>query len=478
MGVGIVGVALVSIILLVILVILVVSRYKKCPSDKIMVIYGKVGKNTDGTTRSARCIHGGAAFVIPVIQAYEYLDLTPIPIQINLRNALSKQNIRMDVPSSFTVGISTESTIMQNAAERLLGLSLQNVRDLASDIITGQLRLVVATMTIEEINSNRDKFLEEVTKNVEEELKKVGLRLINVNVTDITDESGYIEALGKEAAAKAINDAKVSVAEKERDGETGKASADKEKEINVAKAKAESIDGVNQSEIAIAKSNAARKEAEAEADKRATAAEKVQAAKALEEAYAAEKDAEDARAEKERATLNANMIVNAEAEKKQAIIEAEAEAEQIRAKAKGEADAILAKMKAEAEGMNEILTKQAEGLEKVVEAAGGNAEDAMKLLLVDKMPELLRIQTEAIKGIEIDKITVWENGNNANGKTSTANFLSGMLGVLPPMAELLGNAGLNLPEFLGTKIEETSLIEVIDEKETPTSDEEVEDIDE
>ena len=216
-----------TIIVVVLLVVLLglLSRYRKCPSDKVLVIYGKVGSDKSGQSRSAKCIHGGASFIIPVLQSYQYMDLTPISIIVDLKNALSKQNIRVDVPSRFTVGISTEPGIMQNAAERLLGLKLPEIQELAKDIIFGQLRLIIATMDIEEINTDRDKFLLSVSSNVEIELKKIGLRLINVNVTDINDESGYIEALGKEAAAKAINDAKKSVAEKNRDGEIGQANA-------------------------------------------------------------------------------------------------------------------------------------------------------------------------------------------------------------------------------------------------------------
>ncbi|MBQ1934856.1 MAG: flotillin family protein, partial [Clostridia bacterium] len=211
---------LISVIALVLISFIawLCSRYKKCPSDKIMVIYGSIGKNKDGTARSSRCIHGGAEFIVPVFQSYAYLDLTPISIQVDLKNALSRQNIRIDVPSRFTVGISTEPGVMQNAAERLLGLQLSEIQELSKDIIFGQLRLIIATMDIEEINTDRDKFLAAVSSNVETELRKIGLRLINVNVTDISDESGYIAALGKEAAAKAINDAKKSVAEQDRDG--------------------------------------------------------------------------------------------------------------------------------------------------------------------------------------------------------------------------------------------------------------------
>jgi SPFH domain / Band 7 family. len=309
--------ALITVIVVLVLFtfLFIISRYRKCPSDKIMVIYGKIGSSRDGTPVSCKCIHGGAAFIWPIIQDYEYLDLTPISISVDLENALSRQNIRINVPSRFTVGISTEPGVMQNAAERLLGLKLNEIQELAKDIIFGQLRLVVATMDIEEINTDRDKFLEAVSRNVETELKKIGLRLINVNVTDITDESGYIEALGREAAAKAINDAKKSVAEKNRDGAIGEANAIRDQRIQVALANSEAIKGENEAQAEIAQSNAVLRERQAEALKRATAAERIQAAKALEEAYSAEEKAELARAARERATQEADILVKTEIEK-------------------------------------------------------------------------------------------------------------------------------------------------------------------
>lgn len=444
--------ALIVVIVLLIFsfFLILLSRYRRCPSDKIMVIYGRVGSNKDGTACSSRCIHGGASFVWPVIQAYQYLDLTPISISVDLKNALSRQNIRIDVPSRFTVGISTEQGVMQNAAERLLGLKMQEVQELAKDIIFGQLRLVIATMDIEEINTDRDKFLEAVSRNVETELKKIGLRLINVNITDINDESGYIIALGKEAAAKAINDAKRTVAEKDRDGSIGQANAQRDQRIEVASADSTAIQGENQSQVEIARSNAERREQEAESMRLAISAEKIQAAKALEEAYAAEQAAESARAAREKATLEADIIVQAEIKKREIELQAEAEAEQIRRLAKGQADGILARMEAEAQGLQQMLTKQAIGLAEVVKAAGGNANDAMRLMLADKMEELLRVQVDAIKNIKIDKVTVWDGGSEREGgKTATANFVSGLMKSIPPMNDLFDMSGMQLPEYLG-----------------------------
>jgi flotillin len=478
----------VAAVVFFITILALISRYKRCPSDKILVIYGRTG----GT--SAKCVHGGGAFIWPVIQDYAFLDLKPLSIEANLTNALSRQNIRVDVPCRFTIAISTEPDSMNTAAERLLGLTSEQTQELAKDILFGQLRLVIATMTIEEINSDRDKFLDNISKNVDSELKKIGLKLINVNVTDIKDESGYIEALGKEAAAKAINEAKISVAEQEKIGETGKALADREKDTQIAEthrdrdvkiaitrkdkeisiataikdetigkaeaqretrvktseANAIAIQGENEAKIAIANSEALRREKEAESLRIAITAEKVQQAKALEASYVAEQQAELARSERERSTQIANIVIPAEIAKQRAIIEAQAAAETIRENAKGEADAIFAKMEAEAKGLLEILTKQADGYKQVVAAAGGDPNKAFQLLLIEKLPELVKTQVEAVKNIKIDKITVWDSGNGQgeNGNSTTANFVSGMMKTVPPLNDLFNMAGLNLPTYL------------------------------
>lgn len=465
--VGIVGVIIAAVVLLISVFALVASRYKKCPSDKIMVIYGKVGKSADGTSRAAKCIHGGACFVWPFFQAYSFLDLTPISISVDLKNALSRQNIRIDVPSVFTVGISTEAGVMQNAAERLRGLKLSDIQDLAKDIILGQLRLVIALMDIEEINTDRDKFLEAVSRNVEGELKKIGLRLINVNVTDINDESGYIEALGKEAAAKAINDAKRSVAEKNRDGSIGEANAVRDERIEVASANSTAVEGENDSQAKISQSNARRRQIEAEAERVASVAEMIAKANAKKEAYKAEQEAELARAEREKSTLEADVIVKQEIEKRKMELQAEAEAEMIRRKAKGEADAIRAMKEAEAQGMYEVLSKQALGFEKLVKAAGGSSDDAVKMLISDKIEQLVATQVEAVKGINIDKVTVWDSMGGKDGSSTTSNFISSLLKSVPPLSEMFKMSGMKLPEFLG-KVEESQDAEKADDNDEET----------
>jgi len=482
-----------------------VKRYKRCPSDRILVVYGKVG----GQGRTAKCVHGGAAFVIPIIQDYQYMDLTPIPIEVDLENALSRQNIRVNVPSRFMVGISTEEAGMTNAAERLLGLSQAEIRHLAADIIFGQLRVVIATMDIEEINSDREKFLINVSSSVEHELKKIGLKLINVNVTDITDDAGYIDALGKEATAHAVNDAKRLVAEKNRDGEIGQANAEETQRVQVADANskaqigeaeaeqrrrtsvaeanskaqigeaeadqrrrtnsaianAKAIEGENLSQVSIANTNADRKKKEAEALKISITAEKVNEAQAKEASYLAETIAETKRAERETATQKANIIVPAEIAKAKIEIEAEAEAERTRRIARGDADAIFLEMEAESRGNLEILVKQAEGFKAMVESAGENPREAVLLMIADKLPELVKLQVEAIKNIKIDKVTVWDSGNGSEKGGSTANFLKGMAGSIPPLEDLFSMAGMELPSYLkGNKVDEIETVDTIEDE--------------
>jgi flotillin len=458
--------------------VFIASRYRRCSSDRILVVYGKVGGQ-----KSANCFHGGAAFVWPVIQDYSYLSLTPIPIDIQLRGALSQQNIRVNTPSTFTVGISTEPGVMENAAERLLGQNMSQIQELAKDIIFGQMRVVIATMPIEEINADRDKLIANIANGVEVELRKVGLRLINVNVQDITDESGYIDALGREAAARAINEAKVKVSQQERDGDIGAAEADREKRVSVAAAQAHAVQGENEAAVQIANSNASRREREAEAMRIATAAEKVAAAKSLEESYASEESAERQRGKRDEATQLATIIVQAEIEKKKIEVLAEAEKTRVRLTAEaerlkielqaeaekrrieltaegdgarqrltqqGEADGLRAVMEAQAAGTLAQLQARADGFRAIVAAAGG-AEQAARLMVTEQLPKLVEEQVKAVSNLKIDKVTVWDGGAGADGKTGTAGFLSGLIGSLPPIHELARNAGIELPTYFGNQ---------------------------
>ena len=497
---GAIALIVVPVLLVLFFVTFLARQYRRCPSNRILVIYGKVAGQ-----RAARCIHGGGAFVVPLLQGYEYLSLEPMTIEIELTSALSKRNIRVNVPSTFTIGISTDPDIMNNAAERLLGLNDQAIAAQARDIILGQMRLVIATLGIEEINQDREKFLDLVNKNVSTEVNKIGLELINVNIRDITDESGYIEALGRKAASEAINAAKVEVAEANRSGAigestantdmqvqvsrqsaqsaTGQKEAERDKRVQVAKLEAEGVSGEasasREQSIAIAREAAlaeqGKKAAEAEqrvrvahleseavrgenesralmADSEATLAEKrADARRRGEVAMAlAARDVLMAEKEQELAKLQKTQLVQQTIERQKIEIDADAEAERIRRIARGEADAILAKYSAEAEGLLKVLDAKAAGYEKLLRVCGDRKDIAPALLIIEKLPELVAEQVKAIQNLKIDKITVWDSGGqNGDGSGSTKQFLRGLIGALPPIHELAEQVGIDLPEVLG-----------------------------
>ncbi|MCD6475038.1 MAG: hypothetical protein J7K85_02085 [Anaerolineaceae bacterium] len=450
-------------------VIYLASRFRRCPSDKILVIYGKVEKG-----HSSRTMHGGGAFIWPLIQDYAYMSLTPMTISIPLEGALSMQNIRIDVPSTFTVGISTRPEIMTNAAERLLGLNQTLIEDMAKEIIFGQLRLTVASLTIEQINQDRESFLDSIRQNVEPELNKIGLYLINVNITDITDESDYIDSIGKKAASEAINVARVDVAEQEKYGAVGESSAYRERDIrvaeNVAEAEkgrkkaeserriyvqdreAEAVTGENLARANIAQSEAALHVKEAEARQTAEVARRQAEAEIQQAQYLSEQE-----------RLRAEEVVQEEILRQKIEIAAEAEAERIRREARGRADGVLMAYEAEAEGIKKVLASKAAGYKALVAGAGNDPQAAATLLLLEKMEELVKYQTEAIQNLKIDKITVWDSGGNGDG-SATSNFISNLFKSLPPLQDVSKMAGIQLPDYLGSVVEEE--VEDIDSDDT------------
>lgn len=478
--------------------LVIARRYKRCPSNRILVIYGKTGAG-----RSAKCLHGGGAFVWPLIQNYEYLALDPVQIEIPLAAALSIENIRVNVPSVFTVAIGTDEETMNNAAVRLLGQNTQQIVKQAEDMIFGQLRQVIASMRIDDINRDRDTFLNKIQSNLEPELKKIGLVLLNVNIKDITDESGYIEAIGKKAASEAIQQAEIDVAQQVRKGAIGVAEAnrdqsievannektrdigtktaereravrlaDLEKErkigeqkaafeqemqvraaeqtmrISVAEANAKAVSGENKAKADIASANAELRVREAEAYQLGETRQREAQAAVLEAQYRAQARAAEAQAAKVEAEKRAELESLAKAVKAQVIVDAEAAAEKRRIEALGEASAIFAKLEAEARGNYEILAKKGEGLKRIVESCGGS-QAAFQMLMLEHIDGLSKTAAQAISNIKFDKIVVWDGGG-ADGKNATANFLKGVAGALPPTLQMMRDiGGIEMPEYFG-----------------------------
>lgn len=459
------GAALVLSLILVVMVIgiimVCVRRYKRCPSNKILVIYGKTASG------AAKCVHGGAAFVVPLFQAYDYLDLEPFVVPIDLSNALSQENIRVSVPTTVTAAVSNQPGIMQNAAIRLLGLATQQIQTLATDIIIGQMRAVIATMKIEDINRDRQAFMAKVNEAVAVELEKVGLAVINVNIRDLDDESGYIKAIGRKAAAEAINQANIDVAEQEKLGQMGVAARQRDQRVAVASANADAEIGEatatrnKRQRVATLDAEAVNTETEANANKaRYRATQKVaeeesrnkgeSAAKEADGSIRvaqenAQKKAEDARALRETSRLNAEIVVPAEADKKKVVIAADAQREQSVLIANGQAAATIAKMTAEGKGVQAVLDGKAIGYRNLVQAAG-DPQVATALLLIEKLVDISHIQAQAIQNLPIEKIVVWDGGGQGGGMTDLGKKI---MGALPPMHELAKQVGLEMPEFLG-----------------------------
>ena len=446
-----------------------ISRYKRCPSNKVLVIYGKTGRG------AAKCVHGGAALVWPLLQAYDYLDLEPFVVPIDLTNALSQENIRVSVPTTVTAAISNQTGIMENASVRLLGLNRSQIQNQAQDIILGQMRAVIATMQIEEINRDRQAFMAKVNEAVSVELEKIGLTAINVNIRDIEDESGYIKALGRKAAAEAINQANIDVAEQEKLGQTGVAERQRDTRVAVAAATANAEIGEatanrnKRQEVAGLEAQAVSAETDADAKKagyRANQQVAEQQARNRSESASreadgairvaqeiAEKKAEEARALREQARLNAEVVVPANAQREKIVIAADANKQEAIRIAEGQAQAILAKMTAEGKGVQAILDGKAEGYQRLVTACV-DAHQAAALLLIEKLTEVAGIQAKAIQDLPIEKIMVWDGGGQGN---SGLSGLGGrLLGALPPMHDLAKQVGLDLPEFLGRLVKEAA----------------------
>lgn len=425
-----------AVIMLVVMVMFVVSRYKTCPPNKILVKSGWIGGD-----QSAKVLHGGGTFVWPVIQEFSFLDKAPISTDVDLKGALSKQNIRVDVPSSFTFRIGGTPELMNAAAENLLGQTPDDIEKQAREMIFGQLRATIATMDIEEINGDRDKFEKLVMENIETELRKLGLELVNVNISDIKDESGYLSALGKEAASRATSDAQVKVANNERNGAIGQADAQADQRQKVAEANARAIQGENSAAVTEAQSKAEREVAEAEAARKSSAAKSVAEARAQQEGYAAEQDAETARADRDRAAQFASEVVPAEIAAQKLVVEARARKEA------ADLDAAATKVREAAP-----LLAQAEGFEAIVKAAGGDVQAAVMMMIADQMPTIVEAQAKAISNINFGEITV------VGGADTASDFLQSTTSMLPMMHQFAKGAGIELPGFLGKLLGDTPVL--------------------
>lgn len=498
------------------------SRYKVCPTNRLLVISGATSLKNDLGDPMPKVIAGGGTFVWPIIQQFDYLDLAPFTLRVALQDALSAETIRVAVPSAFTLAVGNGAPLKENAATRLLGKTEEEIKGLAAETIVGTLRQVIAIMTIQEINSNRDEFRRKIETTLVPELTKLGLALLNVNIQDLRDESGYLDALGKRAGSEATQRALGDVAEAEKVGAIRVAEAQREKDVIVAAQKRDQVIGVQEAQVqqtmrlasmtreqdvqtraqetqrdrevatldrerrvAVAEANATAVagEAAAEAQKRVriaetnadavkgetqaraqvaeseatlavTAAEarkRAETARAIADGQVAEATAKArevaalAEARQIEASERARLEAPAKAAAATAIVAAEGQAQQVTIAAEADATAVRVKLEAEAEGQYALLSQRAKGLKELVQAAG-SPEQAFALLLVDMVPTLVEKAAEAVKGVQVEKVIVWDAGGGGGAAGGVSRVTNDLVRSVPPAMDLIRHVtGIELP---------------------------------
>lgn len=434
-----------------------IATLKRCDSNEVLIVSGKQYGANKG--KPVSIYRGGTVNVLPLVQQVTTLSLIPMNIDVSLKDALSKGNIRVSIPSNFQIAFSDDTSLLENASKRLVGLSRHDVQILALDVIMGGMRAVIAGLAIEEINSDREKFMVEIEKQIKPELDKLGLVITNVNIQDITDEAGYLVAIGKKAAVKAIEEAKVEVAEQERIGAEGTAKQEAARLIEVEKQMTASVTGVAETKknrtVQVAKLESEteqekiayeQKRLEAEADLEVTRA-KTQETKLVAESKAQQailiQEKLEATLEKEK-----EVIVDQEIAKREAVLVAEAEAETITINAKAEAGAITLVAQAKANGVKAELDAQAQGYKEMFKDVDKDALLGMEYMKI--ATDVQKIHSDAISGIKIDKITVIDSGDGQ----AAPNFIKGFVDAMPLAHELGKSLGFDVPSFLGNKVEE------------------------
>ncbi|WP_414499340.1 flotillin family protein [Zymobacter sp. IVIA_12111.31 C1] len=459
----------ICVVLLLSICLFISKSYKKVPNNVLMVVYGVFGrkknKNVDSVGQAPQKVcQGGGIFVIPFLQDYRQMSLAPLTVSVDLKEALTIQKTRVDIPATFTVAIPTDKpSILNNAINRLLGMTSAQIIEQGNNIIIGQLRHVISRMKIDDIISDRDKFLELVNESVELELNKIGLTIINVNIKDILDNNDVINSLGQRETARTIESARIDVSQQQRISAMGIAENEKEREIGIARAEAQKTIGVQEahrdSTIRQAEIQAEQVSKENEsksliAQSESELAVKMADARRISEIAAAEADTRVAmeRQKAEQARIEKEAIPTANVDKRKLEIASEASAAQVRIAAQGEAEGIRIKAEAEAYSIEQQYRARSEGIAKLVDAFGGDSEKVIQLLLLDKSESLAAIQAEAIKNLKIDSLNVLGGGNGEKeGSGALTSLLKDYVGSVPLTSNFLNTMGYELPKYIVEK---------------------------
>jgi flotillin len=488
----IIAVAGASLLALLIAMMIISKNYIKVPPNEAAVFSGRKRKLSDGRIVGYRLVRGGAALRIPLLEKVDYLSLNVITIPLEIRRAYTLKGVPVSVKAVANVKIRSDDVSLQAAAERFLGMSQQEVQRVIFQTLEGHLRAILGTLTVEEINNDRQSFAQKLTSEAALDLERMGIGVDVLTIQEISDEEGYLDALGKRRTAEVKRDAQIGEAEATRDSKINASRAMQEGEK--VKLESEANIAFAQRELEVKR---AQFQGEVETERaRADQAGPLSSAKARQSVVAEEVRIEKIRTEerisveeqevkrKER-ELEATVIkpadaertaavLRAEAAKQAAILEAEgrkaaliaiaeAEQERLRQEGMGRASAIEAEGKAEAAKIEATGLAQAKAIEaqgiaeanailKKAEAWKQFNESARLQTILEKLPNILEASAPVFSAVasplgNIDKVVMIEQGNG-NGASGINRFASTAPSVVFGFLQQLEALGINVPNLI------------------------------
>ena len=375
--------ALISGLALALMIILVIFVVKSliiiCPPNRVAVISGRTRQTSDGRTVGYRALKGGRTLRIPLIEQVSWMDLNNIPLEVSVLNAYSKGAIPLNVQGIANVKVSSNDQLLANSVERFLNVPHQSIAQIAKETLEANLRGVLATLTPEEVNEDRLKFSQVLIDEADDDIKTLGLELDVLKIQNVTDEVGYLDAVGRRRTADVLKSARVTEAEKQAEAEQAEAISRQKAEIAQAQANLQIVEEQNMLRVRSAELDGVARASEEEAR---VAGEK---AKTI-----AEQALEEERIELEKRRLQADVVLPAQAELEARQLQARADAAHIVEEGAAQVDVF------------KRLTDQ-------YRAAGDDAHD---ILVLNMLPELVEQIVSTVNGIDIEKMTVIDNGGD------------------------------------------------------------------
>jgi flotillin len=410
---GAIALAFTLLVVVVVAVMTIKSLIVIVPPNMAAVLTGRKRKLPSGETVGYRSVIGGRTLRVPIIETVQYTSLETFPIEISVSNAFSKGNIPLNIEAIANVKIASEpETVFNNAVERILGKTEDEIMSMAKDTLMGNLRGVLATLTPEAVNEDRLGFAAALAEDAGEDLAALGFHLDVLKIQNVSDERGYLEAIGRKKAAEAVRDAEIAEADAAAETRQRQASARQVAEVKEAEA-----------DITIAEAQNALRVRKAELDREAQIVERTALVKAQESEVEAQKALEARRVEREQLRLQADVIAPANAEREAAKV-----------RAVGDAAPILERGRASAEALRMLYEQVRQG-----------GDNAFAVLLAEKLPQLLETSVSAVEGVDIERVVVLDGGSGEGVSNAVNQRVRGALGTMEAISAAVG---VDIPELL------------------------------